>query len=82
MPLVDEILFWKTDDTLTQPRFGFSGYALSGLIESLEKRHAQDLQETLQTAKSIKLDGPQMESLLTGLKQKVSLVQGPPGKFV
>ena len=40
-----------------------------------------DLQSVLQTPKSVHLDDAQVKSLLAGLSKKVSLIQGPPGKF-
>lgn len=75
MPLVDELLFWHPENSMTQP-----SHAPTALIGQVESNPARDLQDLLNTTKSIQLDDSQASSLLTGLKQKVSLIQGPPGK--
>lgn len=77
MPLVDELLFWYPESPM--PQLSHAPTAFIGQVESEPKR---DLQDLLNTAKSIQLDDSQASSLLTGLKQKVSLIQGPPGKNV
>jgi len=75
MPLVDELLLWSPDSVLKHAR-----HAPNVLIEDLETDPTQDIQDIMGTAKSINLDESQMNSLLSGLKQRVSLIQGPPGK--
>ena len=76
MPLVDELLLWGPETSLTPPP-----HAPMALIDRLEGDPSQDIQALLQTEKPIRLDNSQMASLLMGLKQRVSLIQGPPGKF-
>ena len=76
MPLVDELLLWSPESVLTQPQ-----HAPMALIDSLESDPSQDIQGLLQTEQPIRLDESQMKSVLTGLKQRVSLIQGPPGKW-
>ncbi len=75
MPLADEILFWYPESPITQ-----SSHAPTALIDQVESDPTVDLQNLLNTTKSIQLDESQASSLLTGLKQKVSLIQGPPGE--
>lgn len=75
MPLVDELLFWNPKSSMHRPL-----HAPTALIGQLEGDPTGDLQDLLETTKSIRLDDSQALSLLTGLKQKVSLIQGPPGK--
>ena len=75
MPLVDELLLWGSESSLTPPP-----HAPMALIDRLEGDPSQDIQALLQTEKPIRLDNSQMTSLLMGLKQRVSLIQGPPGK--
>ena len=75
MPLVDEILFWYPKSLMPQP-----SHAPTAFIGEVESNPARDLQDLLNTTKSIQLDDSQTSSLLTGLKQKLSLIQGPPGK--
>lgn len=76
MPLVDEILFWKSY-SVTRPPL----HAPTALIDELERNPTQELRNILGLTKSIKLDESQSTSLLSGLKQRVSLIQGPPGKM-
>ena len=75
MPLVDELLLWGPESSLTSPP-----HAPIALIDRLEGNSSQSIQQLLQTEKPIRLDKSQMASLLMGLKQRVSLIQGPPGK--
>ena len=77
MPLVDELLFWGLQSPMHQPP-----YAPTTLINRVENDPTGDLQSLLNTTESIQLDESQSSSLLTGLKQKVSLIQGPPGTYV
>ena len=77
MPLVDELLFWCLESPMPQP-----SDAPTTMISKVESDPAGDLQELLDTPKPIRLDKSQSSSLLTGLKQKVSLIQGPPGTYI
>ncbi|SJL13799.1 related to ECM32-DNA dependent ATPase/DNA helicase B [Armillaria ostoyae] len=76
LPLVRELLFWKDGSELSQP---LQPFALQSAIQSFERNPGQDLQAVLSLNKSIILDRAQAMSLLSGLKQNVSLIQGPPG---
>ena len=76
LSLVDELLFWDSERIISQP-----SHAPRRLIDMLEAHPAQDLRQNLGLTKSVVLDSSQMKSLLTGLKQSVSLIQGPPGKI-
>lgn len=75
IPLSQEILFWTSEEAATQiedpPR---------QLTDRMEAEPFRDLQDLLDTPQSITLDKSQAHSLMAGLKQKVSLIQGPPGK--
>lgn len=51
----------------------------SALIDCVERDPRRDLKHLLGTSSSILLDESQSQCLLTGLKQRVSLIQGPPG---
>ena len=74
-PLTEEMLFWESGKIMKPP-----SHAPSKLIATLEARPNQDLRDMLGLSKSVKLDRSQFTSLLTGLRQRVSLIQGPPGK--
>ena len=76
LSLADELLLWSPDSVPVQP----PDVPLA-LVNSLENDPSQDIQGILQTPNSIRLDKVQMDSLLTGLKQRVSLIQGPPGEL-
>ena len=75
LSLADELLSWTPDSVPVQP-----SHVPTELINSLEEDPTQDIQGILKTPKSIRLDKVQMKSLLTGLKQRLSLIQGPPGE--
>jgi hypothetical protein len=49
------------------------------IVDRIRRDAQDDLGLTLDTPKPIKLDKPQAESLLNGLTNRVSLIQGPPG---
>lgn len=76
VPLSAELVFWKDNSTLDQPSF----YP-SRVLEAIQADPGQDLQGLLKTSKSIKLDSSQAASLIAGLGQNVSLIQGPPGNY-
>jgi hypothetical protein len=74
VPLSSELLFWKGGGTigrpLSQPR---------RFIQAITADPCQNLQPFLNTPRSILLDKSQAASLVAGLTQDVSLIQGPPG---
>jgi hypothetical protein len=64
-----------------------SGEVLSGIqptsiINRIRKNWEADLQALIGVAGPVKLDLAQVESLLTGLAKRLSLIQGPPGKLL
>ncbi|KAL4903296.1 hypothetical protein BDW74DRAFT_54178 [Aspergillus multicolor] len=73
LPLADELLGYQENEEI-----GEANTIHSRVIESLAERH-DALQDILRTEKPISLDHSQMESLLSGLTQRLSLIQGPPG---
>ena len=73
-PLADELLYWTSGKLPSQ-----LSERPARIIERLEANPSSDLQILLRTPKTVKLDDSQASSLLSGLKQKVSLIQGPPG---
>ena len=76
LPLSPELLFWTKGKAIPQP----SCVPMS-LVQALMDNPRQDIQNLLATPKSIKLDKSQTSSLLLGLTQAVSLIQGPPGRL-
>lgn len=76
LPLREEILHWEEGNIMAGPSF-----EPLTVINNLEARAGKDIQNLLQLEKSVILDESQMDSLLTGLSQRVSCIQGPPGKI-
>ena len=74
LQLTDELMFM----TPVQSPYERSA-KLTDVIERIKANSGQDLQDTLNTQRSIRLDSSQMESFIAGLTQRVSLIQGPPG---
>ena len=76
LPLAEELLFWELETPMRQPSF-----TPVNLVTQLQNDPEQDLQSSLDTKLPVHLDSSQMQSLLNGLEQKVSLIQGPPGNL-
>lgn len=79
IPLDDEILFWKSDKTIKAPA-SFSVSSIEDVVESLTDDPTGDLQGVLSLKMRTNLDESQAKCLVSSLKQRVSLIQGPPGK--
>jgi hypothetical protein len=77
VPLAQELLFWNKDTPTRPPSFDEPN-----IVAALKSDPGCELQSYLQTSSSVKLDTKQAASLVTGLTQKSSLIQGPPGKFI
>jgi len=74
-PLSEEIVQWKDGNLLPPP----PGIPRS-IVTSLQMHQRTDLQGLLQTTKPVILDRAQTSALLSGLTQRLSLIQGPPGQ--
>ena len=74
IPLHEQLL----DPTLG-PQEAVSGIQPTRMIELIGQNWEQDLQDTVGATRNVKLDSAQAQSLLNGLSQRVSLIQGPPG---
>ena len=73
--LLDELL------SSSSPSFTLQPPSLPlDVIRKTEANPLRDLKHLLKTANSVRLDASQISSLLAGLTQSVSLIQGPPGK--
>jgi len=75
LPLREELLHWEAGKNIQGPSF-----QPLNVIAVLTKHSGKDLKSLLRLKKSVILDDSQMKSLCTSLSQRVSLVQGPPGK--
>jgi hypothetical protein len=76
IPVSDELLFWKRGVALRTPP-----QMADNVIEVIDIDHPGNLQHVLQTPFPINLDRSQALSILSGLTQRVSLIQGPPGMY-
>lgn len=74
IPVSDELLFWKRGVALQTPP-----QIADRVIGAIEANHSGNLQSLLQAPSPINLDRSQALSILSGLNQRVSLIQGPPG---
>ena len=78
VPLSKEILFWKPGSPL---EFCPSRISLSHIANALTSNPSVELNSLLDLPKRINLDKAQAKSLVSGLEQRVSLIQGPPGEY-
>ena len=76
VPLSEELLFWKEGQILRSP----SAQA-DQVVGPLSMNPSIDLQSILSISQSVQLDKSQADSLLSGLSQRVALIQGPPGVY-
>jgi len=74
VPLSSELLFWNDNCIIGRP-----SSQPTRVIQAITADPRGDLQALLGTPRSIILDKSQAASLLAGLTQNVSLIQGPPG---
>jgi len=74
LPLSSELLLWRKGDPV-----GKVSLRAESVIQHLQANPRRDLQHVLSTSRSIELDDSQASSFISGLTQKVSLIQGPPG---
>lgn len=75
LPLIDEILRWDLSKDIEGPSF-----QPAQVINTLKSQSGKELKEVLGVKKSVILDQSQMSSLCACLRQRISLVQGPPGE--
>ncbi len=75
LPLADELL--EINDN-REP--SMSPYAPEGVVAQIKEHEGRNLRDLLGIPKDVILDHSQTESLIAGLSQNLSLIQGPPGK--
>jgi len=75
LPLLDELL--SSSPPTSPPQASSRPLDVVGKIKA---DPLGDLKHLLKTASSVRLNASQIASLLSGLTQSVSLIQGPPGK--
>lgn len=80
LALVDEIMLWEPGSRLKSPPIR-SLPKVDAIVSAIEGNPQQDLQHKMKLPSATKLDASQARCLLAGLNQRLSLVQGPPGKL-
>jgi len=78
LSLENDILHWKQGKALPHPSYKLSNDILNTIAE-LEKDFSMDLQQVLRLRGPTRLDRSQAVCFMAGLRQRLSLVQGPPG---
>ena len=74
LPLLDDLLSWDSSSQMPSA----SAQPLH-TIRKIEAHPGVDLKDLLGVTKSVELDPSQTASLVSGLAQEVSVIQGPPG---
>ncbi|KAJ9255512.1 hypothetical protein DTO212C5_9142 [Paecilomyces variotii] len=74
IPLTEELFLYEKNQPARE-----SGLVPLDVVKNIEQNGNGNIQSILRTPKPVKLDPSQLESLVAGLTQKVSLIQGPPG---
>ncbi len=81
LSLEDDILHWEKSKDLPSPSYALAPGML-GMIAILEQDHKKDLKHLLRLPDTTKLDEFQAKCFIAGLRQRLSLVQGPPGTAI
>jgi hypothetical protein len=76
LSLSEELLSWNPAQDTRK-----SSFHSHPIVQRIKESGSLDLQCLLRMTKPIHLDGSQTESLVAGLTQALSLIQGPPGTF-
>jgi hypothetical protein len=74
LPFKEELFLYEKSTPLTR-----SDLIPPTIINDLNGRANRDIRDILGASKAVKLDYSQLDSLVAGLTQRVSLIQGPPG---
>ncbi|EKG10223.1 CbxX/CfqX [Macrophomina phaseolina MS6] len=77
LPLAEELL--SSEGDVNAARVRSSTICPAYVADGIESSAGQYLDHTLRLPKPVNLDQSQTSSLLSGLRQTVSLIQGPPG---
>jgi hypothetical protein len=78
LSLEEDILHWGKDKDLLCPEYQLSSNIL-GVVSSLKNDFSKDLQQILNLPNPTRLDESQAACFIAGLRQRLSLIQGPPG---
>lgn len=78
LSLEQDILRWEKGKDLPCPAYQLSD-EIRGIMSSLGSGYSKDLQQALRLRRSTRLDKSQAACFIAGLRQRLSLIQGPPG---
>ena len=77
MALADDLLFFEPEKPASPSRL-----IPDPLLEQIRREGTDNLGEVLNINRPVTLDPSQLESLLSGLTQRLSIIQGPPGNTI
>lgn len=77
--LTDEIMLWDQEQSLRIVSAS-NQTSIASLVTKIRLNPSAELKDTLELSKSTKLDESQAKCFLGGLTQRLSILQGPPGK--
>ncbi|KAF2178659.1 P-loop containing nucleoside triphosphate hydrolase protein [Zopfia rhizophila CBS 207.26] len=77
LPFEDEILRWNADSSWRSPDYQFSA-EMTHLVEDLLHDPSLDLRNVLRLPRTTKLDKSQAACFVSGIRQRLSIIQGPP----
>lgn len=78
LSLEENILCWREGKNLPPPSYQLTS-DMADLMADLEQDSLHDLRNVLHLSRRTKLDKSQAACFLAGLRQRLSLIQGPPG---
>ena len=74
LPLKEELFLYEDGNPV-----GMSDVVPRSFVSKLEGKVNSDISGLLGIGKPVQIDSSQLQSLITGLTQSISLIQGPPG---
>lgn len=79
LSLEQQIFLWEKDSKIEQVDYKVLA-GLPKMLEEIEKNHKTNIDGYLDLQQQTVLDKSQARCFIAGVKQKLSLIQGPPGK--
>lgn len=76
LPFAKELLGYEANESIPE-----APLVPDSVVRSLKEEGHGNVQHILRTTKDIRLDPSQLESLIAGITQPLTLIQGPPGTY-